>query len=63
MVESTALEMRRARKGTVGSNPTLSANSAVCVLAICVRPYNYPNKRKLQTSSSQRSLKRFGLSG
>ena len=26
MVESTALEMRRARKGTVGSNPTLSAN-------------------------------------
>ena len=25
MVESTALEMRRARKGTVGSNPTLSA--------------------------------------
>ncbi len=26
MVESTALEMRRTRKGTVGSNPTLSAN-------------------------------------
>lgn len=25
MVECTALEMRRARKGTVGSNPTLSA--------------------------------------
>ena len=25
MVESTALEMRRTRKGTVGSNPTLSA--------------------------------------
>ncbi len=25
MVEGTALEMRRARKGTVGSNPTLSA--------------------------------------
>ena len=27
MVESTALEMRRTRKGIVGSNPTLSANS------------------------------------
>ena len=26
MVESTALEMRRAFTGTVGSNPTLSAN-------------------------------------
>ena len=26
MVESTALEMRRARKGTQGSNPCLSAN-------------------------------------
>jgi hypothetical protein len=25
VVESTALEMRRTRKGTVGSNPTLSA--------------------------------------
>ena len=25
MVEGTALEMRRTRKGTVGSNPTLSA--------------------------------------
>ena len=25
MVDSTALEMRRAREGTVGSNPTLSA--------------------------------------
>ena len=28
MVESTALEMRRARKGTVGSNPTLSATES-----------------------------------
>ena len=27
MVESTALEMRRTWKGTVGSNPTLSANT------------------------------------
>ena len=26
MVESTALEMRRTFTGTVGSNPTLSAN-------------------------------------
>ena len=26
MVESTALEMRRGRKPTVGSNPTLSAS-------------------------------------
>ena len=26
MVECTALEMRRTREGTVGSNPTLSAN-------------------------------------
>lgn len=26
MVESTALEMRRAREGTQGSNPCLSAN-------------------------------------
>ena len=29
MVESTALEMRRARKGTGGSNPSLSANAPV----------------------------------
>ncbi len=28
MVESTALEMRRTRKGTVGSNPTLSATAS-----------------------------------
>ena len=28
MVESTALEMRRARKGTVGSNPTFSASQS-----------------------------------
>ena len=27
MVESTALEMRRGRKPTVGSNPTLSATT------------------------------------
>ena len=27
MVECTALEMRRAREGTQGSNPCLSANS------------------------------------
>ncbi len=29
MVESTALEMRRAREGTQGSNPCLSASHAV----------------------------------
>jgi hypothetical protein len=32
VVESTALEMRRTRKGTVGSNPTLSAEGF---------PFNY----------------------
>ena len=29
MVESTALEMRRAREGTQGSNPCLSANQSL----------------------------------
>ena len=32
MVESTALEMRRAGNGTVGSNPTLSASSLTTML-------------------------------
>jgi hypothetical protein len=32
VVESTALEMRRAFTGTVGSNPTLSANRQACQL-------------------------------
>ena len=32
MVDGTALEMRRACKGSVGSNPTLSARKTVTLL-------------------------------
>ncbi len=32
MVESTALEMRRAGNGTVGSNPTLSAMTTFAIV-------------------------------
>ena len=36
MVESTALEMRRAGNGTVGSNPTLSANILLRINEMCL---------------------------
>ena len=42
MVESTALEMRRTRKGTVGSNPTLSASD---LLKFPSRPHRSPDTR------------------
>ena len=32
VVECTALEMRRAWKGTVGSNPTLSASHPILII-------------------------------
>ena len=53
MVESTALEMRRARKGTVGSNPTLSANSQFS--AVRTRPRQgaiIPNIARVYSSLS-----------
>jgi hypothetical protein len=34
VVESTALEMRRARKGTGGSNPSLSASLSYYIATI-----------------------------
>lgn len=37
MVESTALEMRRAREGTQGSNPCLSAIHHTPASQLCVR--------------------------
>ena len=41
MVESTALEMRRTGNRTVGSNPTLSANTPVKATARALRtPFN-----------------------
>ena len=45
MVESTALEMRRAGNGTVGSNPTLSATSHIEHCAIHLDGRTFPNKR------------------
>ena len=63
MVESTALEMRRARKGTQGSNPCLSANISMrinemgllgpeipsfrAVLLIATEPQRLPRTPKL----------------
>ena len=43
MVESTALEMRRALTGTVGSNPTLSAKQLSCSYRCLILPAYYGN--------------------
>src|SRR6266571_4015497 len=57
VVDGTALEMRRACKGSVGSNPTLSANYWPSRLSLgsklAQRPGNVSNRRRMQRSGDE----------
>ena len=59
MVESTALEMRRTRKGTVGSNPTLSAIKKAPFRG----PFLMAEERMRGEPMFDKTRQRFGASG